>query len=207
MTVKDPGAGGSGKVGGADDTDETDIDNGGAGDDQKVSRSTYIKSVTEAKAAKERARLAEEKVNRLEQEKLAASGDKDGTIAALKATLAEKEKSHKSLQQAVVKKALNAQVTAAAAKAGCVDPSAVMKLIDLSDLGDVDGDTLEADQDAVDSVVSALKKEKPYLFSKAGPKINGKNPTGKVDDEPQEKEDLSKLSVDEIKARLKKLGR
>ena len=189
------------------DNQETDDGNDSGGDDadDKVSRSAYNKTVTEAKKAREKARkLAEEKAA-LEEKLLAAEGNKDEKIKSLAQQLADSKKAQKNLFGATVKKALSSQVKSEAAKAGSIDSDAVMKLLDLSDV-EVDSDTLEADSDLLASKIADLKKEKPYLFSKAGPKINGKMPSGKGAAE-EEKEDLSKLSAAQIRDRLRAMDK
>ncbi len=185
---------------------DTEIVDGPEDDGKKsVSRNSYLKAVSEAKNARARAKLAEERAQTLEDEKLRAQGDKDGEIKNLRQQLTDAQKTNKGLQQSVVKRALNAQVTQAATKAGCIDPDAVMRLIDMSELGDVDGETLEADQEAVDLVIGSLKKSKPYLFQKPGPRINNRNPSGNIPEDEVEKEDVTKLTPAEIRLRLRKL--
>lgn len=199
------GSSGTTPNGGADSDLETEDIDSPEGDDGKVSRKSYQKAVTEAKNARVKLRDALEKAQALEDEKLRAAGDKDGEIKTLRQQLDAAQKTNKGLQQTVIKKALNAQIAQAATKAGCIDPDAVMRLIDLSEIGDVDAETLEADKDAVESTIQELKKSKPYLFQKPGPKINNRNPSGKIPADDVEKEDISKLTPAEIRLRLRKL--
>lgn len=200
----DTGAGGAnGKgSGGAADLDTDPDGASGAGEDS-VSRQTYLKTLDEAKSARRRAKAAEDRLTTLEQEKLAAEGNKDGQIQSLQKQLDDEKKTRKSLEQATVKKALNSQLTAALANAGCTKVDKALRLIDFKALGDVDGDTFEADAEAVSAAVSDLKKDVPEFFSKAGPKINTRMNKGDDDPQPDEKEDLSKLTSDQLRARLR----
>ncbi len=157
------------------------------------------------KAARERARLAEEKATKLEQEKLEAQGNKDEQIKTLNAQLKEAKKMQKDLYGNIARKTLSAQVKALATTAGCIDPDAVMALSDLSEL-EVDATTFEADAQDVQAMIADLKKAKPYLFSKSAPKINGKMPNGGTDRD-EEKEDLSKLTMSELKKRLAEIDK
>jgi hypothetical protein len=82
----------------------------------------------------------------------------------------------------------------------------VISLLDMSDL-EVDPDTLEADAEIISSKIGDLKKAKPYLFSKSGPGINNKMPNGKTKPEAEKKEDLSKLSAQQLRDRLRELDK
>lgn len=190
-----------------DETETTDDD--ASGDDESgktVSHSTYKKTVSEAKKAKETARkLAEEKAD-LETRLLAAEGNKDEQIKSLQTKLAETTKKNKDIYGAMARKSLNSQIKAEAAKAGCIDPDAVISLADLSEL-EVDAETFEADADAIKEIVTGLKKSKPYLFSKPGPKINGKLPNGGNKGDDDGKEDLSKLTAQQIRDRLREMDK
>jgi hypothetical protein len=183
------------------------VDDASGDDDDKktVSHSTYKKTVAKEKAARERARIAEEKLTQAENDKLAAEGDKDKKIESLSAKLNEATKKQKDLYGAMARKTLGAQVKSLAAEAGCIDPDAVMALANLSDL-EIDAETFEADPAEVKQVIADLKKGKPYLFSKAGPKVNGRMPNGRDADAP-EKEDLSKLSTEQLKERVRAMDK
>lgn len=210
------GAGGADDTNPADDveTEETDDqtqddDTSGEGDEGKgkgVSHSTYKKTLTEAKNAKSKLRKMAEEKAALEERLLAAEGNKDEKIKSLMTKNAELKKRERELMGTTVKKALSDQVKTQAQKAGCLHPDKVMRLLDLSDV-EVDSDTLEADEGLIGEKLTDLKKEMPQLFSKAGPKINGKMPKGEAGDEREEKEDFSKLSMDEIKKRLRELDK
>lgn len=199
-----------------DDDQETDDQNqdddsasGGDDDEGKgkgVSHSTYKKTLTEAKKAKDRARKLAEENEALKAKALEGETNKEEKIKSLAKELAEQRKRNKELMGSTLKKALNDQVKAQAAKAGCLHPDKVMRLMDLSDV-DVDADTLEADDGLISEKIAELKKDMPQLFSKAGSKINGKMPKGEGNEETEEKEDLSKLSKDELRKRLRELDK
>lgn len=201
--------------GATDDTSGDDQDNATKGVDASgkptdtVAHATYKKTVDEVKKLKEQLRLRDEKLSKAEQEKLEAEGKKDELIASLKSKNSELETSNKKTLNNFIFSSLDSQVREEAARLGCVDTDAVVKLADLTEL-EVSDKTFKADKGELTKLLEKMKKDKPYLFSKTGPKINTKMPNGKsVDDnEPaKEKEDLSKLSVDEIKKRIKDLDK
>jgi hypothetical protein len=89
-----------------------------------------------------------------------------------------------------------------AAKIGCIDPDAVVKLADLSSV-EVDAKTFRADKTQLVEVLETLRKEKPYLFGKSGPKLNTKTPGGAP---PEEKKKAFKdMSQQELWQELKRV--
>ncbi len=208
MAKDDKSGAGGANDGVSDDIDkETDdgvADPGGDDETEKVSRSTYKKAVSQAKSARERAKLAEERASQLEQEKLAAEGNKDEQLKKLNADLLKARQANKEIYGNIAKKTLNAQVKAAATAAGCIDPDAVLALADLSEL-DVDSQSFEADAQDVQAVIAALKKSKAYLFNKSAPNVNTRMPGGQGNSKAPQKEDLSKLTTEQLRNRLRQL--
>lgn len=194
------------------ETDDQTQDDDASGDDDEgkgksVSRSTYKKTVAEAKRAKEKLRKIAEENEALKAKALEGETNKDEKIKSLSKALADSAKRNKELMGSTVKKALSDQVKAEAAKAGCLHPDKVMRLIDLSDV-DVDSETLEADSGLIAEKLTDLRKEMPQLFKKAAPKINGKMPKGDGgEDDVQQKEDLSKLTKEQLRERLRDFDR
>lgn len=202
------GAGGAPDNTSGDDQDPANLTPDASGADGKVAHSTYKKTVDEVKKLKEQLRLRDEKLSKAEQDKLEAEGKKDELIASLKKKNGELETTHKTTLNSFIFSSLDTQVREEAARLGCVDTDAVVKLADLSSI-DVDPKTFKADKKDLVALIEGMKKEKPYLFSKAGPKINSKLPSGKAveDEKPDEKEDLSKLSTEELKKRIKEIDK
>lgn len=166
-----------------------------------VSHQTYRKTVEAEKAAKARARDFEAKFNELNEKLLAESGNKDELIKSLKAKLDGESKRAKELFNSYARKSLGAQMRSAALEAGCIDPDAVMSLGDFSNL-EVDAQTFEADDNEVKDIINGLKKSKPYLFQKPGPKVNSKLPSG---GSVSGRIDANSMSNSEIQALLRTL--
>jgi hypothetical protein len=205
MGNKDESASGAVDETAESDVNETETDDSGAGGDErsKGKSNPNKKILGELKSERQKRRELEERLNQLESDKLKAEGNKDELIKSLQTKLEKSEKRTKELYGSMAQKTLNAQIKAEATKAGCIDPDAVMALADLSDL-EVDAETFEADAEAVTEMITGLKKSKPYLFSKPGPKINTKLPGGGG---KGEKEDYSKMSKDQIREKLREMDK
>ncbi|MFO0447765.1 MAG: hypothetical protein ACK52I_03585 [Pseudomonadota bacterium] len=169
--------------------------------EDKVSYDTYKKTISQVKKLQAELKAREDLLEQEKQKTLEAEGNKDELISQLKSKVSELEKKTKETINSFAYVSLEAQVKAEAVKAGCIDPEAVMKLADLSEV-EVDPKTFRADGDAVTSVLEALKKDRPYLFSKGGPKINSQVPINKGGGEQKSYKDMS---TDELWKELKRL--
>lgn len=201
---KEQGAGGTGGDAGGETTDDLNDQGGGATDgDKSVKHSTYKKTVDEVKRLKAELKSRDERLSKAEQDQLSAEGKKDELIAKLKSDNDKLGKSNKDILNSFVSSSLDSQVREEAARLGCVDADAVTKLIDLSDV-EVDPKTFRADKAKLTEVLEDLKKSKPYLFNKAGPKINGKLPDGKGPKVPKvEGKKLAELSTEQLWQKLR----
>ena len=175
---------------------------GSASGQNQVSYDTYKKTIAEVKKLKAELKTREEALTNAEQAKLQAEGNKDELINQLKTKLAGLEKTHKETFNNFVYSSLDSQVREEAAKLGCIDPDALVKLADLSSV-EVDSKTFKADREQLLGVLEGLKKEKTYLFNKSGPKIHTQSPGGKVAE--KESKAYGDMSQAELWAELKKL--
>jgi hypothetical protein len=184
------------------DGDKAQSEKVSSGARDQVSYDTYKKTVTEAKRLKAQLREREEALQKLEAQKLEAEGNKEELISSLKKRLEATEKMNKEMLNNFVYSSLDSQVREEAIKLGCVDPDAVTKLADLSQV-EVDPKTFKADRETVSSVLEDLRKAKPYLFGKSGPKINAQSPSGKIPE--KEKKEFKQMTQQELWDELKKL--
>jgi hypothetical protein len=168
----------------------------------KVSYDTYKKTVSEVKRLKAEIKAKEDALTAAQQEKLSAEGNKDELINQLKTQVAKLDKQNKDTLNSFVFMSLDTQVRKEAEKLGCVDPDAVVRLADFSGV-DVDHKTFMADQGQLVQVIADLKKTKPYLFGRAGTKINTQTPGGSIDVE--KKKPLKDMTKDELWSELKKV--
>lgn len=116
------------------------------------------------KAEQDKAKSIQEKLDQIEQEKLAQAGKKDELIDSLKAKTKTLEEQYKQATQSFALKSVNAQVLDAARAMGCEKPEVVMKLADLSSV--TVNDDFSVDNDALKMALEKVKEEVPVLFKK-----------------------------------------
>lgn len=184
--------------------DNLDQEKSKASGKDTVSYDTYKKTLSEAKRLKEQLKEAQalkDKLAELEQNEQVRLGKHEETITTLRKQLEDAKKGEKAVFQKFAYKSLGEQVKSEALKHGCVDPDALMKLADLSDI-EIDAETFEADKEKLAEIVIGIKGAKPYLFNKSAPNINGKMPSGKP---PENKAiDFKKMTSAEITEWLNK---
>lgn len=116
------------------------------------------------KAEQEKAKSIQEKLDQIEQEKLAQAGKKDELIEALKTKTKTLEEQYKQATQTFALKSVNSQVLDAARAMGCEKPEVIMKLADLSSV--TVNDDFSVDTDALKMALEKVKDEVPALFKK-----------------------------------------
>ena len=179
------------------------VDSGKAESTGAVQYETHKRTVAKLKNWQQKAESLEERLNSVEQDKLAAEGKKDELIENLRKSNLEKDQRLKSTLGNFAYSSLTNQLETQAVSAGCVDVKALSKLVDLAGVS-VDDETFVADADQLKGLVDDAKRNMPYLFSKPGPKINTRSPggPGSVDSGGA---DYSKMSMDEIMDEAAKL--
>lgn len=104
------------------------------------------------------------KLEQIEREKLEAQG-KWQEAAKLAEERAKKiEKEHNAFKAQVKLDKVHSQVKEQAARAGCVDTNALLKLVNTDDLQYDDFGNVDADE--VKALIESAQKEKAYLFQK-----------------------------------------
>jgi hypothetical protein len=181
-------------------TEEKKVEAGAAGDDETaaelVRRETHDRVLKESQKFKTRALSAEDELTALKKSQLEKQQE-------YKTLWEQSETKLKELQKREVALRLTTSVGELASKAGCVS------VTDLMAVGDTDllnYDTETGQVHGADLFVEKARKDKPWLFSNGkSTSVNGALPGGtKV---AGGKEDLSKLSKDEIMSRLRALPR
>jgi len=144
----------------------TDGVNGGS-----VAYSTYDKVMKRLKKMEaEHSSLVDFKAQK-EQEVLEAKGNFEELVKNQRAEIDRLKKQNTDIYGSFARKSVSQQIALEAAALGCVDSTALEKLVDLSSL-EVDGDTFQADNNTVKSMVEDAKVKMPWLFSKKAPNIN-----------------------------------
>ena len=138
---------------------------------QTENESSPDRLLTESKKWKARAINAEKAIK--EQQKRAQ--EEQGKYREL---YEQRDKQFKELNVKIIKEKIHSSVKSVAAKAGCVDPDAVLALGDMS-LLQIDEDN--GDVFGAETFVEHVKKTKPYLFQALKvPTINAASPSGTV---------------------------
>lgn len=165
--------------------------------EDKVAFTTYSKVLSEKK--KRDAEVAELKaqLDSISQKEMEAQGKFKEMNDQLKKQVAEKDSKLKNMFQEFGTKTLKGSFQAEAKGAGCVDPDALYKLVDLSTVEI--GDDFSFNSDQLKGLISESQKSRPYLFKKdvvnhkdATPN-GGKNSNGGFDIKNLAGKDLQKL--------------
>lgn len=166
-----------------------------------VKYDTYKKLLGEKKAADQRLKSLEEKLNTLEVEKMSAEGNKDELIQKLQDQVRGLQDSLKQKDQAYAFTTLGSQVKTEAAKMGCQDPDSLVKLMDLSGIP-VDPDSYTGDVDNIRMMLEDQKKARPFFFGKPAPQVHDVSQQNSVMQKPGV--DFSSMSREELNDYLKK---
>lgn len=179
--------------------------NAGSAAEDMVKYETYLRKKNLADNLSAKTKELEDKIAQLENEKFEAEGNKDGIIDNLKKQVESLTGKKNEIVSNFAYASLSSQVEAEAAKLGCVDTSALIKLMDLNEFTEnMDTDTFKANSDELKAAVEIQKKEKPYLFSKSGPKINTSNAKT---DFTEKKEPVADMSIEDLKQKAKEIDR
>lgn len=158
-----------------------------------VKYDTYSKVVGHNKKLQSRLEELESRIMQTEQQKLEAEGKKDELIESLRSQLGEREEKLKDVTSTFAYRSVTEQVRAEAAKLGCVDSSALVKLLDLGEV-DIDSETFSANSEQIQGLLEQSKQKYPYLFGKPAPKFAEGVPSSNQKFEV----DTSKMSAAEL---------
>jgi len=166
--------------------------------EDKVAYDTYKKVLSEAKAAKEKAKALEAEVQKYTQAEMQTQGKSNELIESLRKQVGEKDTQIKDFKKNYAYKLLTAAVEAEGAKHGCVDTDLLLKSMDLNAIEF--GDDFSVNSTDIQREVTSVIGKKPYLFSKKVSGINDVNPKLDKQSLNGKDDDFSKLSLaDKIK--------
>jgi len=147
-----------------------------SGDTQKVPSYEYHKKLLgQHKTLKSQYEELQARMQKVEEEKMVAEGNKDELISSLRERLDKTESASKQMQANYAYNVVSGQVMQEAAKMGCVDTEALLQLADLTQLEADENYNVYATQ--VKELLEMAKSKRPYLFQKAAPKIAVGTPT------------------------------
>jgi len=168
----------------------------------KVAYDTYRKALSEKKNVQSENEKLRNELEQIRNEKLKAEGKKDDVIKSYEEKIAALEKENRSTKQSFAWSTLTGKIKEEALKHGCSNPDKLIKLMDDNELNSIQiGDDFTIDTESVSKVIEKSKQENFFLFSNSSKKIADGTPSVKID----EKEDISKLSNDELKEKIKSL--
>jgi hypothetical protein len=169
-----------------------------------VSYESYKKALNEKKNYQAKLSEYEQEVQRLREEKMSAEGKKDELLSTYQKKVQDLSEKLDKTTKHYAWNTLTGEIKREAMKHGCTDPDKLIRLMDDEDLRSIEiGENFTIDNKAIEQVIEKNKKDNFFLFKTAGkPIANGIPNTKPVDDS---KEDLSKLSLDELKQRVKEL--
>ena len=176
------------------------LDQGSAEIEKKdtVAFATYSKLLSEKKTRDKEVAEYKAQLESIAQKELAAQGKFKEINDTLKKQLAEKDGKLKSMFQEFGSKTLKSKFELEAKSAGCVDPDALYKLVDLAAVEI--GEDFNFDQEQLKTVLSESQKARPYLFKKdvvqtkdATPNAGNKAGAGEINVNKMNHDDLKKL--------------
>lgn len=173
--------------------------------DDVVQFSSFQKALEEKKRAQAQATEMKSELEILREEKLKREGKFDEVNIAKDKKIAELEKQLGSTKQSYAWSTLTGEIKREAIKNNCTDPDKLIRLMsddDLKELSQNVNEDFTINTESLKTVMEKNKKENFFLFTESKKKqVNG-NP--KAVFEIEEKTDLSKLSLEELKELHKK---
>ncbi len=158
----------------------------------------------EARANRKKYQEEKKKREELEKRAMAENGQFKELAEVWQRKASDAERIAEQIKEAFAFKSVADSVTLEAQRMGCVDPEALVTLINLKELP-LD-ETFNVDKNHVKAVLEDVRKTKPYFFKAAAPKIADATPA--KTETP--KMDLSKMSLQEkaaLLSQLKKQGK
>lgn len=152
-------------------------------------------------------RLAELEAQKslMEQSKLEAAGKKDELIESLRKTLRDEQDARKKERNSYAYSVVSSKVREEAAKQGCVDGSAFIKLLEKDDFNALEiGDNYNVNNDDLKRLVESKRDSLSFLFKKNVPPTSDVAP-GRVENYETKPRDAAELSDEELEAQIRRL--
>ncbi len=181
-----------------------------AGGDDGKSKQDFVKFDSYKKALDEKKRTQDEnsklsqEIEKFREDDLKRKGKTDELLTAKDKRIAELESKVENLGKNYTWSSLTKEIKTEAIKSGCKNPEKLIKLMsddDLQELSKNINDDFTINGEALKNVIEKNKQENYFLFESSSKKTVNGNPTTKIIDESK---DLSKLTLDELKALHKK---
>lgn len=188
-----------------DPVDQID-DASGKNDDaskDSVSHDSFMKALSEKKSAQASNAKLEAENKAFKEEQLKREGKSEELISLKDKRIEELEGKLSKSDKAYAWKTLTGEIKRKATEQGCTNPDKLIRLMSDEDLQSIEiGEDFSISSDSLKRVIDKNKKENHFLFGNTNKKSANGNPNNSkvVDNET----DLSKMSLDDIKALHKK---
>lgn len=166
------------------------------GDDkskQLVSYDTYDKAMASLNKEKQRAKELEAQLQKIQEEKMVAEGNKDALIDTYRKKAEALEEATKREKAERILDRFNSKIAEVALKKGFKNPGVAQKLFSIKDFSLDDGGGVDETQ--LESKFDQLRTTDSYLFSQADKKIADGNPMSRP---ASGNTDMSKMTIKEL---------
>lgn len=146
------------------------------------------------------------KLKTITEEQLKAQGNYQEAFTKTKAELETEREARKRDRGAYAFKVVSSQLETEAAKAGCLNPQALVKIASAEGLiNDLEvNEAFEVDQQSLKTAIEKAQKEHHYLFGKQTPSVKDGVPTGTTS-KTTTKNDLSSMPMEKLLEMAKRM--
>lgn len=167
-----------------------------------VAYESFQKVLNEKKAAQIKAEQTQSELQKLRDEKLEREGKQSELIEQYRKQISELEGNLTKTKQSYGWNTVKSELSRIAQLEGCTNPDKLIKLMSDDDLNAIEvGENFAIDTESVKKVIERNKKDNHFLFKTTQSAVVNSNPNNKISTKERE-EDISKLSIDELKARI-----
>lgn len=182
--------------------DQTEVVNDKSDNEQVVNPEGVLAKNRELLAAQKKLKdeldQVRSQITLQEQDKLAAQGKKDELIESLRKSLRDEQEGRKAERNTYAYSVISARVKEEAAKQGCVNGDAFIKLLEKDDFNSLEiGDNYNVNSEDLKRLIEAKKNNLNFLFRKTVPPTSDL-PPNYVDDLNDKPKDFSNMSVKEL---------
>lgn len=179
--------------------EQTDQTSGENSQQDQVKYETFQKLLNEKKNVQGKLSEYEAELQSLREEKLQREGNHEKLIEDLRKKNTELSTNLSKKDQSYAWNTLTSEIKREAMRAGCENPDKLIRLLDDEDLRSIEvGENFSIDKQSLSAVLEKAKRENSFLFKSSNKITANGNPSTKIE-ENNKLNDLSKLSMEELK--------
>ena len=179
--------------------EQTDQASGENSQQDQVKYETFQKLLNEKKNVQGKLSEYEAELQSLREEKLQREGNHEKLIEDLRKKNTELSTNLSKKDQSYAWNTLTSEIKREAMRAGCENPDKLIRLLDDEDLRSIEvGENFSIDKQSLSAVLEKAKRENSFLFKSSNKITANGNPSTKIE-ENNKLNDLSKLSMEELK--------